>query len=55
MKNTALRARPELTGYFPGRRCYSDVDQHRVHADHTSKSFQDNSPGAEAKVASCCE
>lgn len=40
MKNTVLKARPGLTGYFLG--FFSDVDQCRVHVDHTSKSFQES-------------
>lgn len=45
MNNAALKARPELTGYFPGRRRFSNVDQRHIHGDYTSKSFQEcNSP-----------
>lgn len=37
--NTALKARPELTGYISGGRC--NVDQRHIPGDHTSKSFQE--------------
>lgn len=41
MKNAALKTRPELTGCFPGRRRFRDVDQRCIHGNHTSKSFQE--------------
>lgn len=41
MKNAALKTRPELTGCFPDRRRFRDVDQRCIHGNHTSKSFQE--------------